>query len=65
MSQTALWFFFGVTIFLSVCGNLYTYFGIATEEDRPDARGWYYSVNGYWSLMNIGVVALLVWKCFA
>ena len=65
MSNFGLGTFAAALLLLSCFGNTFVYFAIATEEERPAARRWYYAVNGYWSLMNIGLVALLIWKCFA
>ena len=57
--------FGGALLFLSYFGNVFVYFGIATEEERPDARRAYYIANAYWSLINIGVVILLISRSFA
>ena len=64
MSQTALWFFFGVLILFSVLGNAYAYIAIATEEARPDARRAYYVVNAAWSIFNVLLVGAILWRCF-
>ncbi len=65
MSNLGLGWFMATMLVFSCLANTYAYFAIATEEERPDARVAYYSVNAYWSLMNIGIVALLVYRCFA
>ena len=65
LSQTALGWFLGTILVFSCLGNVYGYFAIATEEERPGARRAYYVVNITWSLFNLGIVALLIYKCFA
>ncbi|MEK7640787.1 MAG: hypothetical protein AAB389_02220 [Patescibacteria group bacterium] len=65
MSNLGLGILASFLLLLSCFANALAYFAIATAEARPGERKAHYLVNAFWSLLNVGIVALLVSKCFA